>query len=85
MYDTTGNVSSALEQELVLPLICKELAAESSDPGAGSLEVLPACRGSTEGRGFAGLCGGQEAWPSWAQRGGGIMLYTRQSLGVGFF
>lgn len=58
IYNTTGNVSSTLEQELLLLLICKELAVkdfESSDPVAGSLEVLPACRGSAEGRGFAGL------------------------------
>lgn len=48
-------MSSTLEQELVLLLICKELVVESSDPVAGSLEVLPACRGSAESRGFAGL------------------------------
>lgn len=56
IYNTTGKVSSTLEQELIL-LICKELAFESSHPVVGSVEVLPACRGSAEGRGFAGLQG----------------------------
>lgn len=53
--DTTGNLSSTLEQELVLLLICKEPVVESSDPVVGSLEVLLVCRAFAEGRDFGGL------------------------------
>lgn len=48
-------MSSPLEQELVLLLICKEPVVESSDPVVGSLEVLLVCRAFAEGRDFAGL------------------------------
>lgn len=72
----------------MLLLICKEPVVESSDPVVGSLEVLLVCRAFAEGRDFAGLQdqsrGGQEAYLSWARRGGGTVLYSRQSLGVFF-
>lgn len=40
MYVTTGNVSSRLEQKLMLLLVCTELVVECSGPVVGSLEVF---------------------------------------------